>query len=94
MSLLILLRCQFTGFPFHPIGFVFPFTYLTRPAFTSFLIAWLAKLLILGIGGIGLYRRTQPLFLGLAVSYAFGVGLSYVVDWVCSPSSAHIIHSW
>jgi len=94
MVVLVFLRYHFPGFPFHPIGFVFPFTYLTRFAILSFFIAWAAKSLILGIGGVRLYRRTQPLFLGLAVGYAFGVAVSYLVDWVYFPGSGHGIHSW
>jgi len=94
MSALVLLRYRFPGFPFHPIGFVFPFTYLTRFAVFSFFLAWAAKSLILGIGGVSLYKRTQPFFLGLAVGYALGVGVSFIVDWIFFPGAGHGIHSW
>ena len=94
MSGLILIRYRFPLFAFHPLGFVFPFTYLTRFAVFSMSLTWLTKAVLLRLGGQELYRKTQPLFLGLAVGYAFGVALSFLVDWAFFPGSGHTIHSW
>jgi hypothetical protein len=94
LSVLMTVRYIFPAFPIHPIGFVFPFTYLTRFAATSFFVAWVAKVVILKLGGVSLYRRAQPFFLGLAVGYAFGVALGFVVDWIWFPGAGHGFHSW
>jgi hypothetical protein len=42
-------------------------------------------------GGVGLYRKTQPLFLGILVGYVLGVAVAYVVDSVWFPDSPHVI---
>ncbi len=94
MAGLIFLRYRFPGFAFHPIGMVFPFTYLTRFAVFSMSIAWLVKFILLRLGGVELYRKTRPLFLGLAAGYALGVAYSFVVDWIYFPGAGHGIHSW
>ncbi len=94
LATLIALRYRFPGMPIHPIGFVFPFTYLTRFSATSFFVAWLAKVVILKLGGVSLYRRAQPFFLGLAVGYAFGVAFAFAVDWVWFSGAGHGIHAW
>ena len=94
MTVIVILRYRFPGFAFHPIGMVFPFTYLTRNAIFSMFLAWFVKAILLRLGGVDLYRRTQPLFLGMAVGYAFGVAYAFVVDWIFFPGAGHGIHAW
>ncbi len=94
MAVLMAVRYRFPAFPVHPIGFVFPMTYLTRFALMSFFVAWASKSLILGIGGVSLYKRTQPLFLGLAAGYSVGVAVGFFVDWMWFPGAGHGFHSW
>jgi hypothetical protein len=59
------MRTRFAGFPFHPLG------YCIGPGlmwlWCPFLVAWLCKLVILRYGGLKLYRRTLPFFLGLVL---------------------------
>ena len=42
--------------------------------FRSMFITWLIKLLILRYGGIVLYRRMLPLFIGLILGTSVGIG--------------------
>jgi hypothetical protein len=93
-SSLIAARYIFPGFAFQPIAFVFPFTYLTRNAIFPMFIAWGVKSILLKLGGVELYKRAQPLFLGFAVGYVLGVAISFVVDWIFFPGAGHGIHSW
>ena len=55
-------------FPFHPVGFVFG-TWYVRDFWGSLLLGWAAKLLLLRYGGLRLYRRSMPFFLGLMVGH-------------------------
>ncbi len=57
------LRARFVWFPFHPLGYCIGpgLMWLWLPC----LIAWVLKLVILRYGGLKLYRRTLPFFLGL-----------------------------
>ncbi len=62
---LSLLRARFAWFPFHPLG------YCIGPGLIwhwfPFFLAWLVKLFILRYGGLRLYRKTLPFFLGLVL---------------------------
>lgn len=65
MGALAWLRTRFTWFPLHPLG------YCIGPGliwlWCPFLIAWALKLVILQYGGLRLYRRALPFFLGLVL---------------------------
>ena len=64
-ALLASLRSSFPWFPFHPLGYCIGpgLIWLWFP----FLLAWLAKLLILRYGGLRVYHRALPFFLGLVL---------------------------
>jgi hypothetical protein len=66
-ALLSLLHTQFSGFPFHPIGYAAANTYTGRAFSLSFFIAWLVKSLLLRYGGVRLYRAGLYPFLGIAL---------------------------
>jgi hypothetical protein len=66
---------------------------LTWQIFSLFL-AWACKAIILRLGGVQLYRKSQPFFVGLLVGYALGVSLSSVVDMIWFNGQGHGIHSW
>ena len=55
------------------------------------IIAWLAKRIILAIGGIDLYRKLRPLFIGLIIGFFAGVGISYAVDVIWFFGKGHAI---
>ena len=73
------LRRLFPLWPFHPAGYAVASSTLTVGwLWSSILISWAAKVMILRIGGIGLYRKAVPLFLGLILG-EFIVGGAWVV---------------
>ena len=94
MGILTVMRHAFAWWPLHPIGFAISCTYLVRRSVFSIFIAWACKTVILQVGGVGLYRRSKPFFLGLLTGYAMGVAASFAVDaiWFCG--MGHGIHSW
>ena len=93
MAVLTLLRYRLPWWPLHPIGFTVWSTYFTQKTFVAVFLAWVTKSLVLRIGGIALYRRSQPFFLGLLVGYALSVALSAIVDMIWMPGQGHYIHS-
>ena len=93
MSGLTLLRYRLPWWPLHPIGFTVSSTYFTEKTFVAIFIAYVCKFIILRIGGIALYRQSQPFFLGLIVGYALSVALSALVDFLWFPGQGHYIHS-
>lgn len=88
-----LMRYRFAWWPLAPIGMVVPLTHAVHSVFSVFM-AWGIKSIILRIGGVDLYRRLRPFFLGLLVGHALGVILSFFVDQIWFPGQGHRTHSW
>jgi len=65
--LLNALRMRLPWFPFHPVGFAISSSWSMNHLWVCMFIAWLAKLLVLRYGGLRLYRRVLPLFLGAVI---------------------------
>lgn len=74
VAALVLLRTYFLRFPLHPLGFAMVTAY-GGPLFGPFLLVWLAKTIILRLGGMRAYRRAIPFFLGLIIGHFFLAGL-------------------
>ena len=64
---LMLARSRLLWFPLHPIGFLLSLTWAMEQIWFSIFLGWLCKVLITRFGGIDTYRKTTPLFLGLAL---------------------------
>jgi hypothetical protein len=92
--ILAALRTRFPGDPFHPLGFILATSYgdsgtFIFPAF----MAWLAKGLILKIGGLKLYRKGIPFFVGLIVGHFFCGGLFWpVLSLLIGPEASRAYH--
>ena len=48
------------------------------------------------VGGITMYRKTQPFFYGLIVGYVFALGVSFMVDLIWFPGlgQGHYVHGY
>jgi hypothetical protein len=89
-GLLTYLRARFAWWPFHPAAVAFPIRFY---GFSLFLV-WLAKTVVMRIGGVSLYRKSLPFWYGFMMGYLFGVGLSTVVDAIWFPDQGHWVHGW
>ncbi len=69
LSLLMLwLRTRFLRFPLNPMGLALAGTF-GGPIWFPIFLAWLAKSMILRLGGAQSYRGLTPVFLGLAIGH-------------------------
>ena len=93
-GLLILLRNRLPWWPLHPLGLVFQDTRGLRFYSFSLFLTWSAKFVLLRIGGISLYRRAAPFFIGLPVGYVIGILVSSIVDLIWFPTGGHWVHVW
>ncbi len=75
---LMALRQRFLWFPFHPVGFAVAGSWTMSWMWFSVFVSWVVKLAILRSGGIGLYRRLAPFFIGLALGQ-FLVGGAWTI---------------
>jgi hypothetical protein len=94
MGLLTFLHYRFRWWPLHPIGLVLSASDNHKSMVLPVFIAWAAKAIIMKVGGVTLYRRTKPLFVGLLVGYTLGVVYSFIVDVIWFPGQGHSIHNW
>ena len=68
---MMLARSRFLWFPFHPIGYLVSLSFPMHMLWFSAFLGWLAKVTITRFGGSDVYRKTIPLFLGLALGDVF-----------------------
>ena len=90
-SLLSFLHYRLPWWPLHPVGLAISSIWMLHRTVASVFIAWGLKRLILRFGGVGLYRRLRPLFIGLIVGFFVGVGLSCIVDAIWFRGAGHYI---
>ncbi|MBT5831912.1 MAG: hypothetical protein HOH77_17130 [Candidatus Latescibacteria bacterium] len=94
MGLLTLLRSRVLWWGLHPIGFATSAMINTNFLALPFFISWVVKSLMLKLGGVLLYRKSLPLFLGMMVGYVVGISLCSAVDIVFFPQEGHRVHTW
>ena len=92
--LLILAHLRWPWWPLHPVGFAVAMIGGVRKSVVAILLVWLVKVIILRVGDESLYRRGQPLVIGVIAAYSVGVLLSYFVDVIWFPGDGHAIHGW
>ena len=80
MAVLMTCRYRFPWWPIHPAGLAVGLTHPTFHVWFSIFVAWLIKVIILKLGGIGLYRRTRPFFLGMILGSFATSGVWLIVD--------------
>ena len=64
-GLLMIARIRFPWWPLHPIGYAISSSWSINLVWMPLFIAWVIKGILLRYGGVGLYRRALPFFLGL-----------------------------
>jgi hypothetical protein len=82
--LLVLIRTRFPRSPFHPLGFVMTMSY-GYAYWGSFLTIWVVKGMILRLGGVRLYHRLTPVFVGLVLGQIFALSLIWPLWALFSP---------
>jgi len=82
MSGLMMCRYRFPWWPIHPAGLAVGLTHPTFHVWFSIFIAWLIKVIVLKMGGISLYRRTRPFFLGMILGAFTTAGVWLIIDWL------------
>jgi hypothetical protein len=78
-GLLSLASYRWAGWPLHPIGLAVALTNTVRIDWFGIFLAWLIKLIVLRFGGIILYRKILPFFVGLILGTCVGVGSASLV---------------
>lgn len=93
VGLLIFLRHRFGWNLLNPIGYCTATTFYHSAIWSGVFIAWAIKLIIHRLGGLSLYRRFRPFFIGLIAGHTAGGVVCLVVDWVWFPGVGHDIRT-
>jgi len=75
-----ILHHRFSWWPIHPIGLPIAQAGPTEWYWFSIFLGWLAKRIILWLGGIKLFRLAKPMFLGLVLGNFAAGGFWFVVS--------------
>lgn len=76
--LLVAIRVRYVRFPLHPLGWVMSLPY-GYAYWGPFLSAWVAKWVILKVGGVRLYHNLVPFFIGMIVGQIFSVSVLWQI---------------
>jgi hypothetical protein len=94
MLLLTIVRYRAQWWPLHPVGFAVQGTFGLTKTFFSILIAWGLKSTLLRIGGVALYEKGKPFFIGLLVGQAVSTAIIFGIDMVWFPIKGHNVHNF
>jgi hypothetical protein len=88
------LRTLWVKSPFHPLGYILATAYGDHTTiFFPMLVAWSCKSLVLKLGGLPLYRKGIPFFLGLIIGhYLIGGILWPVLSLTLAPEASQSYH--
>jgi hypothetical protein len=90
--LLTYLRHRFTWWRLHPIGFSIASVGQVKWTMLSLFTAWAIKVLLIRFGGLILYNRAKPIFVGLVVGHFAGAGVSFVIDALWFRGQGHSLY--
>ena len=80
MLLLMLARWYYVWWPLHPLGYPIGPTGIMDHLWFDMFLAWLIKVSVLRYGGVALYRKTRPFFMGMIAGHIVPGGIFLFVD--------------
>lgn len=90
MGILMFVRYRFLWWPLHYLGFPIGDTWVMEWVWFSILLGWLFKSVILKYGGIRLYQRLKPFFLGLVLGQISCAGMWMIIDFLSNMTDNYI----
>lgn len=91
MVFLLWMRRIFLWWPFHPLGYVMGISWPVLQLWFSIFIAWLIKVFVLKFGGIKIYRKLIPGFLGLVLGEFVTLGIWALIDFFAGVKGHQIL---
>ena len=80
MLSLMTARLLYTWWPFHPLGYAIGPIYIMDDLWFNMFLAWLIKVMVLKYGGVKLYLKTRPFFIGMILGYFAPGGFFMIID--------------
>lgn len=76
------LRLMLSWWPLHPVGFVVLYSFATSKIWFGIFLGWVAKVVVVRLGGSTLLRSARATFIGLIVGEAFAAAFWLVVNLI------------
>lgn len=76
---LAIMRVKFLWWRFHPAGYAVSNSYNMEVLWSPLFFGWLAKVIIIRFGGLRLYRKSVPFFLGLILGHFISMGTWIII---------------
>ena len=86
---LMWMRRIFIWWPIHPIGYTMLSAWGAFKLWFSIFLGWSAKYVILKYGGLGVYRKARPAFLGLVLGEMTCAGIWAIIGMITGISSGY-----
>jgi hypothetical protein len=80
MAALMAARWLYVWWPLHPLGYVIGPIWIMDHLWVNMFIAWGIKVLVLKYGGVRLYLKTRPFFMGMILGYFTPGGFYLIID--------------
>jgi hypothetical protein len=87
VGFLTFMRYRFVWWPLHPLGLPF-----VIPSWPAVAVVWLIKAHVLKYGGVRLFRKLKPVFLGLILGKFASAGCWFVAD-MCLNIVGHVLYN-
>jgi uncharacterized membrane protein YhdT len=89
---IIAARYRFPGVPLHPLGFAVATVIQVTWCMLSIFLAWVIKLVIIKLGGLQLFLKARPFFIGLILGHFSGAGLVAFIDYFFFLGQGHSVY--
>ena len=77
---LMIARLLYVWWPFHPLGYAIGPIWIIDALWFNLFLAWFIKVIVLKYGGVKLYLKTRPFFIGMILGYFAPGGFFLIID--------------
>jgi len=91
-ALTIAARYRFPGLPLHPLGLAVASVIQVTWCMLSIFLAWLIKTVIIKLGGLQLFQKARPFFIGLIIGHFTGAGCGAAIDYFFFMGQGHMVY--
>jgi hypothetical protein len=82
MAGLIVAQRTFFWWPLHPVGVLVASSHMVYFFWASVFSAWLIKVIVVGLGGYGAFRKARQFMIGMVLGYFLAGGMWNIVDTI------------
>ena len=80
MLSLMVARLLYVWWPFHPLGYAIGPIWIMDHLWFNMFLSWFIKVMVLKYGGVKLYLKTRPFFIGMILGYFAPGGFFMIID--------------